>query len=230
MVEPSGDSQHDHLEAVPELHKPLAKKSDSLWMMTFSDLSFILMCFFALLLSMSTINAKKYDHVKGGFVEKKDGPVRDLSAIKAYIERAIKKKKLTNKASVKLDADGLAVEFKNKLLFRPGSANLNASFAKATGKVLKIIARSDPSYAISIEGHTDDTRTGRKSRYRSNWELSSARSISLLKLFRKKGVKSDRLRVIAYADTKPKVSIKKLKGKALKMARAQNRRVVVRLR
>lgn len=228
MSDQGGD--HAPNDIAQELSPSQNKKSEALWMMTFADLSFILMCFFALLLSMSTINAKKYDHVKGGFVEKKDGPKRDLSAIKAYIEKAIKRHKLTNKASVKLDADGLAVEFKNKLLFTPGSSELNAGFTKAARKVLRIIAKSDPSYTISIEGHTDDTKIGKRSQFRSNWELSSARSISLLKQFRKRGVDAKRLRVIAYADTKPKVSVKDLKGKALKIARAKNRRVVVRLR
>lgn len=226
----NGTDHHQPHDIAQELSPSQNKKSEALWMMTFADLSFILMCFFALLLSMSTINAKKYDYVKGGFVLKKDGPKRDLTAIKKYIEKAIKKNKLSRKASVKLDADGLAVEFKNKLLFSPGSAELNASFAKATRKVLAIIAKSDPSYAISIEGHTDDTKIGKRSRFRSNWELSSARSISLLGQFRKRGVQPGRLRVIAYADTKPKVAVKDLSGKALQNARAQNRRVVVRLR
>lgn len=209
--------------------KPEAKKSEALWMMTFADLSFILMCFFALLLSMSSINTKKYDNIVDGIKKDKTENKRNLEAIKRFIEKEIKKNKLEKKASVKLDADGLAVEFSDRLLFRSGSAKASKTFSKVSSKVLGIIAKSDKKYSISIEGHTDDTPLGRYNPHKSNWELSSARGISLLQLLHKKGVKKDRVRVISYADTKPKIPIKNLRGKKLTLARAKNRRVVVRL-
>ena len=109
------------------------QKSEALWLMTFADLSFILMCFFALLLSMSTLNNKKYDNVIEGFKpHQKVKKVRNLETLRRLIKKEIKRKNLQKAASVKLDSDGLAVEFKNKLLFSSGSATINPNFTKMT--------------------------------------------------------------------------------------------------
>lgn len=214
----------------PTIKKPKARKSEALWMMTFSDLSFILMCFFALLLSMSTMNIKKYDNVREGFkVSKKAPKTRNLEALRKLIEKEIRKRRLQKSASVKLDSEGLAVEFKNKVLFKSGSASIDPGFEKVSGSILGIIARAPRRYRIAVEGHTDDVPLRGTGRYRSNWDLSAGRSISLVNTLRKKGVKKSRMRVVSFADTKPKISPRNKKGAALQKARAANRRVVVRL-
>ena len=99
--------------------KPAVKKSEALWMMTFADLSFILMCFFVLLMGVQKTDKEKFDRVRdglGGLVDK-DKPKKNLATMKAKIEREIKKKKLEKVAEVVLDEDGLAIEFKDKLIF-----------------------------------------------------------------------------------------------------------------
>ena len=67
-------------------------------------------------------------------------------------------------------------------------------------------------------------------RYRDNWELSASRAISLLHRFETEGVASERISVQAYEETRPKVALHGKKGEALQAARAQNRRVVIRIR
>ena len=214
------------------IKSPKAKKSEALWMMTFSDMSFILMCFFALLISFSKPNKQQFENVVEGMAKKPtDHPVkkRNLKDLERLIKKEIRKRKLENVTEVNLDNDGLRVEFKSKLLFSSGSANVNRSFRRVTGQIMKIIAQSPPKYQISVEGHTDDTPLGKNGRYQTNWDLSAARSISLVQQFRQRGAGKNRIRILAYADTRPKVPIGGKTGKELRAARDANRRVVIRL-
>lgn len=211
--------------------KAKTKKSEALWMMTFADLSFILMCFFALLISFSKPNKHKFDNVVNGMVskpkfQKTEGSLQQMAA---KIKKEIKKKNLQQSAKVKLDSEGLAIEFKDKLLFKSGSARPSKAIGQQVGQVFKIIGKSSKSYKITIEGHTDDVPLVGHKKYRSNWDLSAARGISLLNLFSRSGVDKDRMRVVAYADTKPKVSVESKRGEELRQARSTNRRVVIRI-
>lgn len=212
--------------------KAKTKKSEALWMMTFADLSFILMCFFALLISFSKPNKQKFDNVVNGLVQnpkyqkKKEDSLKDLAQ---RIRKEIKAKKLEKSASVKLDADGLAIELKDKLVFKPGSAKPSQAVGKNVKEVFKIISKSPPKYQLTIEGHTDDTPLIGHRKYSSNWDLSAARGISLLNLLARRGVQKKRMRVVAYADTKPKMSVAGRTGRHLALARSKNRRVVIRI-
>ena len=55
---------------------------------------------------------------------------------------------------------------------------------------------------VRMEGHTDAVPI-HNSRFRSNWELSAARSIALLELLTSMDVSQDRLSIAGYADTAP---------------------------
>lgn len=206
------------------IKKTNVKKSEALWMMTFSDLSFILMCFFALLLSMSTLNTQKYDNVVDGFDSGKTKKTRNLSKIYKLVKKEIRKRKLQKQVGVKLDAEGLAVEFKSGMLFKSGSSSIGPQFLKTAGQIVKIIAKAPRKYHLSVEGHTDDTGSPA-----ANWQLSAKRGISMLDMIKSRGVRMKKMKVIAYAATQPKIGIKGKKGPALRKARAANRRVVIRL-
>ena len=47
--------------------KKEVKKSESLWLMSFSDLSLVMLCFFILLVSMMEMKKRDFDHFKQGF-------------------------------------------------------------------------------------------------------------------------------------------------------------------
>ena len=91
------NSEQSSSSSTPSLKKPETKKSEALWMMTFSDMSFILMCFFALLLSFSKPNKNQFENVVEGMVkEKKYDPKKpkNLSELEKLIRREIKRRKL----------------------------------------------------------------------------------------------------------------------------------------
>ncbi|MEK9986006.1 MAG: OmpA family protein, partial [Opitutae bacterium] len=75
---------------------------------------------------------------------------------------------------------------------------------------------------IRVEGHTDNVPVGFSERFRSNWDLSSARSASVANyLIDNTNLEPGRLSVSGFADSKPVASNDTAEG------RARNRRIEV---
>jgi len=225
-----GDEPNATPTPAATIHKSKVKKSESLWLMSFSDLSMILLCFFIILLAMSKPDARKADVVTEAMQVKV--PVRQdsLHAITESLLAQIKRLKLEEAVKVRLDVEGLAIEFRDNLLFQSGSARLSMKSDAPVAKVLQVIAAAAGKYHLVIEGHTDDVPLKPGSEFPSNWELSASRGISLLKQFEQRGVGEGHVSIEAFAHTRPKVDIKGLAGPELAAARAANRRVVMRIR
>ncbi len=215
--------------------KSKVEKGEGLWLMSFSDMSLILMSFFVLQLSYSQPDKRKYDNLNSAIQEQKTPPKLNakapdnLKTISQKVRQVIRDKKLEEVADVTYDVNGLAVEFRDGMLFKPGSAAPNSASRLQVEQVLNAVASSPGNYKIVFEGHTDDVPVAAGGGYSSNWELSAARGIALLNGFRRRGVKESRMSVQAYAHIKPKVNYAGLTGDLLKSARAKNRRVVIRL-
>ncbi len=208
------------------------RKGDGLWLMSFSDMTIILLSFFALMLSMSKIDKQKFDNLNEGMAAKvvaKAKSQQNLKSISQSIDAEIKKRKLDHVAHVSFDLDGVAIEFSDRLVFAVGSADPNPDFAAVTEQVMTMIAQSPDKYSIIFEGHTDDTPLSGMGTFKTNWDLSSARGITLLRQFRRRGVAEQRMSVVSYAHTRPKIVIVGKTGRELEAARATNRRVVIRL-
>lgn len=213
--------------------KTKVKKSESLWLLSFSDLSMILITLFILLLSISDTNRKKAEIVSEALrkrVNSEDAGVRPDSIIKISqrLNEAIKRLQLDQMASITYDTAGLSVEFKDALLFGLGSTEPNLQSQGVVKKIMDLIAETPESFTFRFEGHTDDIPL-KGSKIPSNWELSSLRGIRMMREFEMRGISTKRMAVVAYADTRPKVPIEGLRGSALEHARTQNRRVVIRI-
>ena len=87
---------------------------------------------------------------------------------------------------------------------------------------------SSDLYSIDIEGHTDDAPISTP-QFPSNWELSSARASAVARFLIGRGIKPERISVIGYADTKPKVPNRNAAGNPIPENRQENRRVMVRV-
>ena len=217
--------------------RKLKKKSDALWLTTFADLSFILMSFFALLFSFSTLDKQKFENVKDGMLAKspieiKHEPIvekkkNNLKTISEKLQKQIDINKID--ASVIFDAEGVRIELNDKLFFASGSAEISYQHKEITNKVLKIVAQSPEHYQIILEGHTDDVPLGTRAKYSSNWDLSAARAISMLKELKQFVVSEHRMTIAAYAHTKPRIPYQNKTGKELEKARSVNRRVVIKI-
>ncbi len=119
------------------------------------------------------------------------------------------------------------MELTNALLFESGQADITPKGRTAIDQVGKLLPSVDERYQIAIEGHTDDVpiHTGR---FDTNWELSSARAINVLKLFTAAGIDPHHVSAQGYADTRPATPVQGDPA-AQARARAENRRVVIRV-
>lgn len=127
---------------------------------------------------------------------------------------------LVQKGQVKVtqSARGITVEINASTLFPSGEATLQPGSIQALSAVAKVLAQTDNP--IQVEGHTDDIPI-KSPIYPSNWELSSARAASVVRLLAEEGVQPGRMVAIGYADNKP------LDTNATPEGRARNRRVNV---
>jgi chemotaxis protein MotB len=113
--------------------------------------------------------------------------------------------------------DGVVLRLKEKLLFDSGDAILTEAARERLDPVGRIIRRIGAS--VEIQGHTDD-RPIRSGRFPSNWELSTARAISVLRyLSASVGVDRHLLSAVGYAEFNP------LTDNTTEAGRAANRRV-----
>ncbi|MBF8222275.1 OmpA/MotB family protein [Halomonas sp. 328] len=115
-------------------------------------------------------------------------------------------------------AEGLNLRIQDRLLFDSATAELSEAGRELIERLVAIIQRHEGT--VSVEGHSDD-RPIFTDRFPSNWELSSARAIVILRQLERAGVDASRLRAIGYGETRPLADNDSPEG------RAANRRVEV---
>ncbi|MEK7792618.1 MAG: OmpA family protein, partial [Pseudomonadota bacterium] len=96
-------------------------------------------------------------------------------------------------------AAGLA-EPGTSVLFSPGQAKLAENSSLTLQAVAQVI--KDHDHQIHVEGHTDNLPIFTEN-FPSNWELSTARASSVIRLFIEQGVDAQRLTAIGYGEYKP---------------------------
>jgi len=98
--------------------------------------------------------------------------------------------------------------FQSEVLFPSGSAQLQASGEKQLGSVaqrlLEISAKipKEISWVLQVDGHTDNKPINTQA-FPSNWELSSARAIAVVKFLNSKGIPNDHLVAAGYGEYQP---------------------------
>lgn len=123
-------------------------------------------------------------------------------------------------AEVERDGDKIIVRLAEQGSFRSGYAELQPGFLPLLNKVGNSI--SDSMGMITIEGHTDNVPIAFSDRFRSNWDLSAARSAEVADyLLDNTPIENGRVTVTGFADTRP------LASNATAAGRSKNRRIEV---
>lgn len=113
----------------------------------------------------------------------------------------------------------IIIRIREKGSFMSGSAELSPEYKDVMGEVRSVLALKPGR--LEIQGHSDDIPV-RRGRYRSNWELSAARAVSVAQELMQGGtLKPNRFEVSGFADTKPLVA------NSSDDNRARNRRVEI---
>lgn len=122
------------------------------------------------------------------------------------------------KVKVTEGALGITVDINASVLFAPAEARLDLVAQRALFAVAQVLAPTD--FPVLVEGHTDNVPINTVL-FPSNWELSTARAASVVRLFIEAGVDGRRLSAAGYADQRP------VSDNASPEGRQKNRRVAI---
>ncbi|TAN61016.1 hypothetical protein EPN16_04080 [bacterium] len=115
---------------------------------------------------------------------------------------------------------GLVITFVADILFDSGKDKIKPEAFPTLDKVTSVLSENLSDFTIGVEGHTDNQPI-KYSGWKSNWELSSHRALSVLYYLAEKGVSESRLSAIGYGEFKPVASNEDKEGMRL------NRRVEI---
>ncbi len=99
--------------------------------------------------------------------------------------------------------------FPSELLFPSGSARLEpggeAQLERLAATLREVAATIPPDidWVLRVDGHTDRRPVGPGSPFRSNWELSTARAISVVEFLTDKGIPPERLVAAGFGEHRP---------------------------
>src|SRR5215831_17443538 len=118
--------------------------------------------------------------------------------------------------------------FQSEVLFAPGSAELSEGAKKELAPViaaLKDISAKIPpdiNWMLRVDGHTD-RRPISNPQFASNWELSAARAISVVRFAVEEGIPASRIAAAGFADKQP------IDPRSAEDAYRRNRRIELKL-
>ncbi len=205
--------------------------NDAAWLLTYADMITLLMALFLLLFSMSDINPSKFEETTANISKQMTGtkPEMPINDVIKKMREAIKQKKLESSVKISTDGAGIVIEFQSGLLFAIGEDKLQEGALPILNELIRIMSdKIYNRYGIEVEGHTDDIPI-QSERFPSNWELSSARSTSVTKLFVDNKYDIRRLRAVGYGESQPIAPNRDNNGVPIAENQAKNRRVVVRM-
>ena len=211
------------------------------WEIVYSGFVLILLCFFIMLSSFSTMEeAKVMQFVKSfvsavsitsGGVKFESGPAvvpdsaeivdgkAELAKIFQDLEKLSDELDLQEEIKLALTREGLVMRLSEHTLFDLGAADISAGALPLLEKIGAIISKT--AYQIRIEGHTDNLPIHTEL-FPSNWELSTARAVNVLRYFIKKDrIDPQRMAAEGFSEFQPLVANDSREN------RAKNRRVEI---
>jgi chemotaxis protein MotB len=142
---------------------------------------------------------------------------QDLAGSMAVLEQTLAVELAAGKLGLKLERRGLVISFRESAFFASGDDAIPPAGFPAIEKIAAEVRRLPNP--LRIEGHTDSVPI-HNSRFRSNWELSTARAIAMMELLgRRFEIAERRMSVGGYADNAP------VDTNDTPTGRARNRRV-----
>ncbi|MFP5113135.1 flagellar motor protein MotB [Bacillaceae bacterium C204] len=124
----------------------------------------------------------------------------ELNQLKEKLAKYVKENDLDAVITLQDTKRGVEISLKDVILFDPGKAELKSSSFKTLNVLVGLAKTVDNP--ISIEGHTDNVPI-KNAAYASNWELSSARAVSVLHHFESKKIAKKRLQFVGYGEYRP---------------------------
>ena len=199
-----------------------------LWLATYGDMVTLILTFFILLFSFSSIDVQKFEKMIQSFkgalgimpggttVQRNPGSFGGLTGkdageskksttsveeVAKNLKNYLKSQGLDKGVEVRIDQKGVTISFSEHVLFDSGSAEMKPEGKRVLTKVAEFIREAVP--ALSVEGHTDSIPL-RGGIYRDNWGLSASRAASVATYLQDRaGFDPQKLQAVGYASTRP---------------------------
>ena len=207
--------QEEHKAGAPE------------WLATYGDMMTLLLVFFVLLFSMSSVDTERYKAVvqslsgslgvldSGTTVSLEplvnnypsDSPTEtpteyeEFSDMEEELQKILEESELKGQVKLELNERGLLIRFLDSVLFDSGKADLKPQAMEIIDKVSGIL-KETPKKVI-VEGHTDNIPISTY-KFPSNWELSTTRAVNVVKyMIDHNSIDPVRLSAAGYSDQHP---------------------------
>ena len=180
-----------------------------------------LVCFLVFGLTGCTIIFQKGRRTDVEKISKLKSELSELERAKAELEDRLKKEIGDKQVKVQMEDRGLVITFVAEVLFDSGKDKLRTDALEKLNKISEVLNTTVKDLSMGIEGHTDNVPI-KYSGWKSNWELSTARAVSVLHcLVDKHGLAPQRLSATGYGEYRPVASNDTSEG------RQENRRVEI---
>jgi len=154
-------------------------------------------------------------------IEELSQQLDELNQAKRLLENALSKEIQDKQVKLEMMEKGLVITVLGDVLFDSGKAKVRSESFSILDKVATVLKENVPKLNVGIEGHTDNLPI-KFSGWRSNWELSTARALSVLHyLVEEKNISPERVSAIGYGEYTPVASNSTKEGRQL------NRRVEI---
>lgn len=198
------------------------------WLISYADMMTLIACFFILMTTFANYDPKTFEvvakevrkHFKGANLQVEEDLNTELIA---KLEAITQNKELVEIKSI---FNGVKIKFNSEYLYDSASDILKDDVEKLIQIMAAVIKDTNEEYLVEAHGHTDSRPVVSKG-FRDNWELSSARALSVIRVFAKKGFKKSNLIAIGYGDSRPEVNDKNKQGQFIEENLKKNRRVIL---
>lgn len=221
--------------------KSSSSGASATWLATYADLVTLLLCFFVLLFSFSTVDAQKFREIMNSF-QGGDGVLEagqtldenediedtetteeneELEEIKEYLEKYTSENNLSDKITMQYNERGLMIRTMDNVFFDSGKTDIKADSKEILIVIGNLLNKEElKQKKIKVEGHTDNVVMNSDEIPSNNWELSAIRATNVIRLFEEEiGIESSRISVSGYGPNRPIVP------NDSKANKAKNRRV-----
>lgn len=226
--------------------RPPERRGSPAWITTYADMVTLLLTFFVLLYSFSTVDVQKFRAIMAAFQgalgvldggrtvstvsSVSDGSLdidsafgmsqtefQQMQALYEKMQTLVGAGQLPGSVELLMEERGLVVRFADRAFFDSGKADIRTDAMPVLEHIAEVL-RPLPNH-VRVEGHTDTVPINTE-RFPSNWELSTARATSVIRfLIEEKKMSPQRLSAAGYGEYRPVDANDTVEG------RARNRRV-----
>lgn len=191
------------------------------WLATYSDTITLLLTFFILLYSISAVDSQKLSELSQAMQNALQGNIEvselenitdlkvqtgntDYENLVEKLNKVIESNGLTEVIKIREEDRGVVLQLDETILFDSGKADLKVNSKDVLETITTIINNTDND--VLVEGNTDNVPMNTE-KYGSNWELSTARAVSVVRHFVEvQNIDPTRFAVKGYAEYKPLVA------------------------